>query len=1068
MFMMAAHAAPAAFPRGDLGIHDPSTIIRCKDKYYLFGSGVNIISKSSPDKTLWTSGAAVFTNAPAWTTNAVPGFQGYFWAPDVFFLNGRYRLYYAISTWGSQVSAIGLVTNPTLDPSDPAYQWTDQGIVIQSSNGSPYNTIDPGVTLDAAGNPWMVFGSYWTGIYVVQLDPLTGLRIAPDSPTYRVAYNSSIEASCILRRDGYYYLFANWGSCCSGVNSTYNIRVGRSANITGPYLDRNGIDMVNNGGTLFLQGTGKYTGPGHIGFLVENGREWFSYHYYDANAYAPWYGAYGPSEFDLRPLSWTADNWPAFTNDWSAVYRFENDARDENGQYYGFLRGGATIATDSARGRLLSLTGTNSYVELPPGVAYARTFSAVIKWNGGGDWQRVFDFGNDTSSYVMLTPSSGNGKLRCDIRANGTTQTVEGPAPVPIGSWTHVAVTLDGARAVLYMNGQPVATNPGMNLSAVDVRAQTNHLGRSKFVADPDFNGRIAEFRAWGRALSAAEIAGPQPAIAHPSDGSVYPPGSTIAFDGGARDYLANTIPASGLMWTVYYLGDTLTNFVLGPIAGVTNGTFTIPVSGATSTNGSYRIIFTATDSQGRKGTNSVQIFPVSGAAGNTNWASFYPFTTGAGDASNRNNGALANGASIQTDAIRGKVLNLGGGSQCVSLPAGVGTFQTFAGWVKWNGGAPWQRLFDFGTDTRRFVMLTPLDGDGKLQVALSTDRNTYVKTLQAPVSLPTGIWTHVAVVFDGRQAILYTNGIPMAINNSVNLYPSDIPATRNYFGRSQYPADAYFNGQLDSMSLNSRALTSAELFNPVAVIVQPVTGAAYAGGDAIGYSGSAADFSEAPLPAAAFTWSAEFQHDGLVEPVFGPLTGVTNGVFLIATNGSSSTNAFYRVKLKAADSRGNPAGAFADLVPKLSQLQLETVPPGLPLKLDGQSLATPAAITAVAGLKRTLEAPSPQQLADSNYSFVLWSDGGTISHSISVPLTNTLFTASYLPPALDLAVADSEAILSWPVWAGAMQVFLATNLAPPIAWMKLTNTAAISNDLRILLLPRSPGDSFFRLQNFL
>ena len=271
--------------------------------------------------------------------------------------------------------------------------------------------------------------------------------------------------------------------------------------------------MVNNGGTLFLQGTGKYTGPGHMGFLIEGGREWFSYHYYDANAYAGWYGSYGPAEFDLRPLSWTSDNWPFFTNDWSAVYRFDADARDENGQYYGLLRGGATIETDPARGRVLSLSGTNSFVEIPPGVAYARTFSAVVKWNGGANWQRIFDFGNDTSSYVMLTPSSGTGKLRCDIRASGITQTVEASVGLPIGAWSQVAVTLDGSRGILYLNGAPVATNASMNLSPVDVRAQTNRLGRSKFVADPDFNGRIAEFRVWGRPLSAAEIAAPLPLI---------------------------------------------------------------------------------------------------------------------------------------------------------------------------------------------------------------------------------------------------------------------------------------------------------------------------------------------------------------------------------------------------------------------------------------------------------------------------------------------------------------------------------------------------------------------------
>ena len=135
-----------------------------------------------------------------------------------------------------------------------------------------------------------------------------------------------------------------------------------------------------------------------------------------------------------------------------------------------------------------------------------------------------------------------------------------------MGSWTQVAVTLDGSRAILYLNGVAVVTNTSMNLSPLDVRAQTNHLGRSKFVADADFNGRIAEFRAWGRALSASEISAPMPVISDPPDGSRYAPGSVVSFLGSATDYLANSISATGLTWTVQYLGDSFTNFVLNII----------------------------------------------------------------------------------------------------------------------------------------------------------------------------------------------------------------------------------------------------------------------------------------------------------------------------------------------------------------------------------------------------------------------------------------------------------------------------------------------------------------------
>ena len=134
-------------------------MIRCKNRYYTFSTGQGILSKSSADKVFWSPGPRIFTNVPSWTTNAVPGFTGVFWAPDVLFFNNQYYLYYAVSTFGSQISGIGLVTNPTLDPTDAAYHWTDQGPVIQSTTGSPYNTIDPSLIWDASTNLWMACGS---------------------------------------------------------------------------------------------------------------------------------------------------------------------------------------------------------------------------------------------------------------------------------------------------------------------------------------------------------------------------------------------------------------------------------------------------------------------------------------------------------------------------------------------------------------------------------------------------------------------------------------------------------------------------------------------------------------------------------------------------------------------------------------------------------------------------------------------------------------------------------------------------------------------------------------------
>lgn len=287
---------------GSLGTHDPSRVIELNGTYYYFYTANRLRSKTSTDLINWTQGPRVFSTPPAWTSMSVPANTGSFWAPDIAYFNNLYHLYYSVSSFGSQDSAIGLVTNPTLDPTDSNYVWTDHGAVIESNPGSPYNTIDPSILQASDGSVWMTFGSFWNGINIVPIDPLTGLRTAGSSVT-RLAFNSSIEAPYIHERDGYFYLFVNWGACCRGEDSTYNIRVGRSTSPTGPYLDQRGINMLGNGGSFFLGSEDNFIGPGHYSFLEDNGHEWFSYHYYDGDAN-------GASRFNLRALSWTDDGWP--------------------------------------------------------------------------------------------------------------------------------------------------------------------------------------------------------------------------------------------------------------------------------------------------------------------------------------------------------------------------------------------------------------------------------------------------------------------------------------------------------------------------------------------------------------------------------------------------------------------------------------------------------------------------------------------------------------------------------------------------------------------------------------
>jgi arabinan endo-1,5-alpha-L-arabinosidase len=262
-------------------VHDPSTIVHYAGTNWLFSTGPGISSLSSTDLVSWVKGPQIFSKPPSWTTNAVAGFKGYFWAPDVTFFGGRFHVYYSVSTWGKQVSAIGLVTNATLDPDRRDYRWRDEGAVITSREGDPFNAIDPAILVDADNKVYLVFGSFWKGVFLVELNAETGKLLEPDKPPTPLAWHSQIEAPFLYRHSEHYYLFVNHGACCRGTNSTYQIRVGKSEAITGPYVDRQGRPLLNGGGTLVLESEGKWIGPGHAGIYRQGLGEWLSFHYYD-------------------------------------------------------------------------------------------------------------------------------------------------------------------------------------------------------------------------------------------------------------------------------------------------------------------------------------------------------------------------------------------------------------------------------------------------------------------------------------------------------------------------------------------------------------------------------------------------------------------------------------------------------------------------------------------------------------------------------------------------------------------------------------------------------------------
>lgn len=296
--------------QGDIrNVHDPS-IIREGQTFYVFSTRAGISVRCSEDLVRWRLCGDVFGHLPLWAVQDVQGLRG-LWAPDVSYFNGRYLLYYSASTFGSNRSSIGLTTNKTLDSSSAQYKWEDQGKVISSYPSDDWNAIDPNLVLDEKGQPWLSFGSFWSGIKLRKIEPATGKLDLKDQTLYSLAGRprtqgqpGAIEAPFIIWKGGYYYLFVSFDFCCRGENSTYNIRVGRSRRITGPYADRSGKDMREGGGTLILESEGRWRGTGHCAILQDKSGDKIVYHAYDAEAR-------GIPTLRISTLRWEAEGWPA-------------------------------------------------------------------------------------------------------------------------------------------------------------------------------------------------------------------------------------------------------------------------------------------------------------------------------------------------------------------------------------------------------------------------------------------------------------------------------------------------------------------------------------------------------------------------------------------------------------------------------------------------------------------------------------------------------------------------------------------------------------------------------------
>lgn len=234
------------------------------------------------------------------------------WAPSIYEYNGEYRLYYSLASNIGLKSCIGLAISD-----NPLYGWKEVDVVVGTDGSSTQtNGIDPTVIITPEGEHWMMYGSSWDGIYILQLDPATGLALNGGDRGKRIAHrgftggkmNGNIEGPEVIYNEeqGYYYLFIAY----DWLATKYNIRVGRSKNIEGPYLDMFGKDMYSNQDNFPMivapykfSGHSGWQGVSHCTVFEDEGQ------YYVAHQGRPGQDFYYMN-MQVRQLFWTEDGWP--------------------------------------------------------------------------------------------------------------------------------------------------------------------------------------------------------------------------------------------------------------------------------------------------------------------------------------------------------------------------------------------------------------------------------------------------------------------------------------------------------------------------------------------------------------------------------------------------------------------------------------------------------------------------------------------------------------------------------------------------------------------------------------
>ncbi|MCL9661563.1 family 43 glycosylhydrolase [Paenibacillus hunanensis] len=752
----AAKTATTAPVYQEASVHDPS-VIKVGNEFYIFGS--HLASAKSSDLMNWSmisSGVAdgnpLIPNVTTELKDALSWAQSdTLWAADVIQLaDGKFYMYYNACKGDSPRSAMGIAVADRIEG-----PYRDKGIFLKSGmwdqiseDGTIYdarihpNTVDPDVFYDKDGKLWMVYGSYSGGIFVMQMDPVTGKPLPDQGYGKKLigGNHSRIEGAYMLYspQTDYYYMFLSFGGL--DANGGYNLRVVRSKTPDGPFYDAAGNDMTTVkadpskplfddasiepygvkiiGNYQFQRqigdpGTGSGVGavsPGHNSayYDEQTGRYFLIFH-------SRFPGRGEEHEVRTHEMFMNADGWLTV-----APYRY---AGEHNPQ--------AKVRVSEIVGDYQWIT-QDKHISADIHHAVSATLNAdgTITGDVNGTWQlqgnntaRLTVAGTLYTGVFLHETNADSGKTVLTLTALSKAGTsvwgsqLEVQKDKQLVSAVDKDLSLDNTEGIFYDLNLPVSGTRGVQISW--------HSNQPEIISD---TGKVTR----------------------PAAGT-----------GNARVTLIATITKNGAKKNKNFKVTVLEQ-ARGPLLGQ----------------------YTFNESSGKTVVDSTY---------------------------NHYDGTLIGGVTRDVYGQSGAGITLDGAGGYVALPGTITDAEdyTFASWVKWNGGAAWQRILDFGDGMNAFMFLTPSQGTG---MQFTIHQNNTDQSIITPSPLPTGQWVHVAVTLSGHTGKLYINGKLAGSNDAMTFNPHDLMTREAYLGKSRFAADAYFKGSMDEVSIYNRALSEQEI----------------------------------------------------------------------------------------------------------------------------------------------------------------------------------------------------------------------------------------------------------------